>query len=75
MSLFLAPDDIRDLTDRKTRPAQAARLRAMKIPFLWDAEDGRIKVLRAVVEKRAGGQPSAANEAPEPDFSWMKKPA
>lgn len=31
--LFLTPDELADLTERKTRPAQAAWLQARGIPF------------------------------------------
>lgn len=74
MVLCLTPTEIHELTDRHTRPAQAVRLRAMGIPFLRDKKDGRIKVLRAVVEKRGGVQRPTVSEA-EPDFSWMEKRA
>lgn len=76
MSRFcLTPAELKDLTDRTTRPAQAARLRAMRIPFIQDEEDGRIKVLRQVAEKLGGISKPKVEADAEPDFEWMKKRA
>lgn len=49
--LFLTDDELRQLTGRKLRTAQAAALRKMGVPFFQNAV-GRAMVARAAIEGR-----------------------
>lgn len=76
MSLYLTPEEVRELTDKATGPAQARRLQELGIPFIYKPP-GRVKVARCVVPHLAAQAPPAANQefAPEPDFSMFAKSA
>jgi len=76
MSLFLTPDEVRELTDKATGPAQAKRLQQLGIPHLYKAP-GRVKVARCAVPHLTPTERAAANEefAPAPDFSMFAKSA
>ena len=60
--MFLAPEEIFELTKRKKPSAQMRRLRAMGVDFKTDG-DGKPLVLKSVIERWAGGK-SAKNQEP-----------
>lgn len=70
MSLYLSPEELVELTDKKTAPAQARRLKALGIPFIWQP-GMRVKVLRSAVLPKGEAQPPI----PEPDFSVFRRAA
>jgi hypothetical protein len=74
MSIRLTRGEVAELTGKKTRPAQARALDAMRIPFVVDGL-GKICVSRRAVEERlAGGRPEFDPET-EPDFSVFERRA
>ncbi len=62
--MFLAEQDLRDLTGRCRPSAQARWLRRHGYRFETDA-DGAIKVLKSVVEKRLGGADHHQRKTPQ----------
>lgn len=68
MSLTLTPDELAELTDRHTRPAQIRVLKAMGVPYLDDGR--RVKVLREALTARGATPPLR-----EPDFSIFTRAA
>ena len=64
--MFLTPDEIEELTERKRKADQAAWLRKHGIPFLIGA-NGHPRVSRSYVENVLAGR-SDANQ-PEPNFA------
>ena len=71
MRLYLTPQEVVELTDKKTAPAQARRLKALGIPFRW-AVGAPVKVLRSDVD---GGRTAAPACSQEPDFTVFKQAA
>lgn len=71
--MFLTPAQLAALTDRQTKPAQCRRLRAMKIPYIYEPP-GEIKVLVTAIERRSYTE-SRRGYAAEPDFSHFPKVA
>jgi Domain of unknown function (DUF4224) len=69
MSLFLSPEEVAELTDRHTAPAQVRRLKAMRIRFIY-RKGGRVKVPRSEIEPAAEEH---SQYALEPDFSVFDK--
>lgn len=70
--MFLLDEQLIALTGKRTRPAQARRLKALRIPFLWDGKDGPVSVLRTAVEQRG----SVGHQyAEEPDFTVFRQAA
>lgn len=69
--MFLTRQEIADLTDRETKPAQCRRLRAMKIPYLYEP-GGEIKVLNSAIEHRSM-EKVRPHYAPAPDFTVFPK--
>lgn len=63
--MFLTETELRDFTGRQRASAQARHLERLRIPFERDA-DGRVKVLRSIIEGSATRAPQAP---PQPDFS------
>jgi hypothetical protein len=74
MSLRLTRDELAELTGKKTRPAQARVLHAMRIPFVVDGV-GKICVSRRAVEERLSGARPDEDPAGEPDFSVFDRRA
>lgn len=68
-SAYLTNSELADLTGKKTAPAQARRLQALKIPFRW-AVGTPVKVLRSDVD---GRPPAAPEPAQEPDFTVFRQ--
>lgn len=68
MSLFLDPQEVRQLTGKRYAPAQKRVLRNQRIRFAEDAF-GRPVVLRAAVEKRLLGEALSEEPVAAPDFS------
>lgn len=62
MSEFLTPDDLRDLTHRHRKEAQAKALEAAGIPFRWLA--GRIIVSRHHAREWLAGRTVATSREP-----------
>lgn len=71
--MFLTPEDIEQLTDRQTKPAQCRRLRQLRIPFLFEPP-GEIKVLLSAVEARSNDRVRGQYKT-EPDFTHFPKVA
>jgi hypothetical protein len=71
--MLLSPAEIRELTGRSRRDAQARALRGMGIEHKV-RPDGTIAVSRAHVERVLGGEigGSVRMRKTEPDFSRMK---
>jgi hypothetical protein len=69
MSMFLDADEVRDLTNRIQRQAQAKMLRSLGITFKVRA-DGSALVLRSHVEKELGGGAPAAARTREFTPNW-----
>jgi len=74
MSIRLTRDEVAELTGKKTRPAQARALSAMRIPFAIDGL-GKICVSRRAVEERLAGRNPEDDPASEPDFSVFDRRA
>lgn len=69
--LFLTTDELRDLTGRTRRDAQASALRYMGIEHKI-RPDGSVAVLRAHVEKLMGGENTAsAPKDKEPNWAML----
>jgi len=64
--MFLTPEELETLTERKRKADQIAWLRGHRIPYLTGA-NGHPRVSRAYVENVLCGKPEA-NE-PEPNFA------
>jgi hypothetical protein len=62
--MFLTPDEVRKLTGKTRREAQARALEAMGVPFT-QRPDGSPVVLRAVVESMLGGTATIARSEPQ----------
>lgn len=73
MTFLLSPTEIRDLTGRRRRDAQANALRGMGIEHKV-RPDGTVAVSRAHVERVLGGEVGASvrMQITRPDFSGMK---
>ena len=72
MSLLLTKEEVRELTSRQRRTAQAAALRHMGIDHLVRA-DGSVAVLRSHAEKLltgVGGK-NASKSAAEPNWELI----
>lgn len=59
VSLTLSPQELREITHRERRGAQRRALERMGIAYFTDA-DGNPVVLRALVEKLGGVQPTSS---------------
>lgn len=72
--MFLTPEELRELTDKRVRPAQVRVLRAMGIEHRV-RPDGSVVVLRSHVEKLLGGDTKQSKKAPdiEPDWGALNK--
>jgi hypothetical protein len=70
--MFLDNDEIKDMTDRVQRTAQAKMLRSMGIAFKQRA-DGTLAVLRSHVEKEfgAGDERKAKVKEFQPNWSGL----
>ena len=64
--MFLTPDQLEDLTERKRKADQVAWLRKNRVPFFIGA-NGHPRVSRAYVENRLAGQ--SRPDYPEPNFA------
>jgi hypothetical protein len=74
MSEYLTCDELVELTDAQTRPAQRRWLDANGFRYVVSAK-GQIKVLRAHRDAKLGqGATPVANSA-EPDFSVFRRAA
>ena len=69
MSMFLDADEVRDLTNRIQRQAQAKALRSLGITFKVRA-DGSVLVLRSHIEKELGGSTPAAARSRDFQPNW-----
>jgi hypothetical protein len=69
--MFLTPDEVRELTGRQRRDAQAAALRHMGIEHKV-RPDGSIAVLRAHVEREFGGETTQHQDNIEPDWNALR---
>ncbi|MQA38998.1 DUF4224 domain-containing protein [Rugamonas sp. FT29W] len=67
--MFLDADELREMTDRKTRVAQRRMLNALGIVYRIRA-DGGLLVLRAHVERELGGAPAASARKKEFVPNW-----
>ena len=74
MNFRLTRDELAELTGKKTRPAQARVLSAMRIPFVVDGL-GKICVSRRAMEERLSGTRPEDDPADEPDFSVFDRRA
>ncbi|WP_235922752.1 DUF4224 domain-containing protein [Rugamonas aquatica] len=68
-NMFLDADELREMTDRKTRVAQRRMLNALGIVYRIRA-DGGLLVLRAHVERELGGAPAASARKKEFVPNW-----
>lgn len=68
-AMFLDTEEIKEMTDRKTRAAQRKMLNALGIVYRIRA-DGGLLVLRAHVERELGGAPAAATRKKEFVPNW-----
>lgn len=67
--MFLTPEEIIELTGRKTHPSQRNVLNHLGIDHKT-RPDGSLVVLRSHVEKSLGGESSSAKlKSPEPNWS------
>ena len=71
--MFLKPEQIVELTDRETKPAQCRRLRQLKIAYLYEPP-GEIKVLVTAVEARSADR-ACGHFRTEPDFAHFPQVA
>ena len=70
MSLFLTPEDLRELTGYRRQAAQIRWLR--EHGYLFDVRaDGKPVVLWSHVNQRLGGSDSADSNEPEPNWSAL----
>jgi hypothetical protein len=69
--LYLTPDEVCELTDRRTAPAQAKRLQAMGIRFIY-RKGGKVKVAANDVPNLRPNDASHDEDA-EPDFSMFER--
>lgn len=69
--MFLTPDEVRELTGRLRRDAQAAALRHMGIEHKV-RPDGSIAVLRAHVEREFGVDEQTQTKDIEPDWNALR---
>lgn len=67
--MFLSEDEIRQMTNRIKRSAQAKMLRSLGIVFKIRA-DGTLLVLRSHVEKEMGDAPTGKKKAAEFQPNW-----
>jgi hypothetical protein len=67
--MFLDNDEIKEMTDRKTRVAQRRMLNSLGITYRIRA-DGGLLVLRAHVERELGGAPAASARKKEFVPNW-----
>ncbi|MCG6873671.1 MAG: DUF4224 domain-containing protein [Betaproteobacteria bacterium] len=74
MSIRLTRGEVAELTGKKTGPAQARALDAMRIPFVVDGL-GKICVSRQAMEERLSGAKPGHDPASEPDFSVFDRRA
>jgi len=74
MSFRLTQHELAELTGKKTRPAQARVLHAMRIPFVIGGL-GKICVSRRAMEERLSGEKPEDDPASEPDFSVFDRRA
>ncbi|MCJ0877921.1 DUF4224 domain-containing protein [Pseudomonas sp. JI-2] len=70
--MFLTREELQQLTGYKTAPSQARWLAQERLPFVKGG-DGRLKVLREVVERRLGA-PKKQPER-EPQLRWSPNKA
>lgn len=68
-TMFLDEEEVREMTDRKTRSAQRKMLNALGITYKVRA-DGSILVLRAHVERELGGASTEAVRKKEFVPNW-----
>lgn len=68
-TMFLDEDEVREMTDRKTRSAQRKMLNALGITYKVRA-DGSVLVLRAHVERELGGAPAQSARKREFIPNW-----
>lgn len=68
-TMFLDAEEIREMTDRKTRVAQRRMLNALGIVYRIRA-DGGLLVLRSHVERELGGGPAATQRKKEFVPNW-----
>lgn len=68
-TMFLDNEEIKEMTDRKTRAAQRKMLNALGIVYRIRA-DGGLLVLRAHVERELGGAPSATTRKKDFVPNW-----
>lgn len=61
MTTFLAPEEIKDLTDKTRRPSQVKVLNSMGIQHRV-RPDGSVAILRAHITKVFDGNPEAARK-------------
>ena len=74
MSEYLTSDELGELTDAHTRPAQRRWLDANGFRYVMSAK-GQIKLLRAHRDARLGHGETPVASAAEPDFSVFKRAA
>lgn len=72
MSDYLTREELRELTDAKSRKKQERWLRENGFAFLVSTT-GQIKVLRAHRDAKLGMIATIANHAQEPDFSMFPR--
>lgn len=74
MTIFLEEEEIRQLTGRKARSAQATTLKSMGIAHKVRA-DGSLVVLRSHIEKTLDGLPEKSRVKEwQPDWSSLNAP-
>lgn len=71
--MLLTAADLVELTGRKRASAQCRALDVMGIVYLLGA-DGHPRVLRSLVERLMGGEPSAMLSPPEPELCLEPTP-
>lgn len=65
--MFLTPEEIEDLTERKRKAEQISWLKRNRVPYLLGAS-GHPRVTREYISRRLGG---TASNSTEPNFAAL----